>query len=465
LTPSAREALFEELTRLSRDRIFTMFRASPKLFGISDSPGGGADKVQDARREFDTYVIRPFMNKLQARITDELTDAWAVDYKIDYRYVMPLEELVRNAGTIATLPGVKVREVREFLAPLGWPESTGDTTIDETVLNLPGENLNANGQGGFPDRGLPAEPGRPPLGQNTKAFPKAGTAMPKGAAATRGTKAMIGDWQNAVALAEQREALKPESKAVVLEDPAPVRVGKLPGEKAPEDRFANIRDHDVTIVASTIQMALNDAARVLERGLLDHAEGKAFKPNNLRSRLRSSESWKTFSAMVEQALDAGVKKALSFAVMQQDRLGVRADEELDYDAIAKGIVHRPEAARGIVRTLKERVLRGVAAELEKDGTNVESVRSSIQNEILTWQRNQTPMIGANEAVVSYNEGTLTVFEAVGTEFVFVTDGNDHDEPCREADGSVWSLDQARENLCEHPNCRRAFLLLPNDVEF
>lgn len=440
LTPSAKEALFEELTGLSRDRIFAMFRASPKLFGISEN-GSGTDKVQDAQRQFDTYVIRPFMNKLQKRISDGLTAAWGVDFIIDYRYVMPIEDLIRNVGSLAQLPGVKVRDLRRQLAPLGFEESTGDPKVDEMILNLPGEELDANGQGGFADRPLPGERGRPPLGKNTKAFPSGGKALPTGAKVREG-KALTPDVLRDVL----REA---EMKALLrLETPEPVRTEKLPGERAPEDRFSDLREHDITLVAANVESALRDAARTLERGLLDHVEGKAFRPNNVRGRLRNSQSWKTFSESVERVLEDGAKKAISFSVMQQNRLGIRPEEELDYSAISKSVVHRPEGVRTIVRTLKESVLRSVREQLQNGEINQTSVQAAVQNQIKRWTENHAPLIGETEAVVSYNEGVLTVGEAIGETEVFVVDNSE-----------VWSIEQARENRIEHPGGHRAFLLL------
>jgi capsid portal protein len=53
---------------MSRDRILAWFRLSPKLLGILDE-AGGADKVADFQRIFDTKTARPLMNKLQKKIS------------------------------------------------------------------------------------------------------------------------------------------------------------------------------------------------------------------------------------------------------------------------------------------------------------------------------------------------------------------------------------------------------------
>lgn len=59
----------------------------------------------------------------------------------------------------------------------------------------------------------------------------------------------------------------------------------------------------------------------------------------------------------------------------------------------------------------------------------------------------------NEVVINLAEKTKEV------EAVFVTDGVKFDEACAEANGSVWSLQHAKENPLEHPNCIRQFHLV------
>jgi hypothetical protein len=55
---------------------------------------------------------------------------------------------------------------------------------------------------------------------------------------------------------------------------------------------------------------------------------------------------------------------------------------------------------------------------------------------------------------------VLVAEANGFDHVLVSDGEDFDEPCQAANGAVWTLEEARDNSIEHPNCRRAFVPVP-----
>lgn len=187
VAPNAQQAGYGELSKISRDRLFAWFRMSPKLIGIMDEKGG-ADKIADAQRIFDDKTARPLMNKFQRKITHELTQAWGVDYHIDYEYQMPPEDLAKLGAAFGLLPGVIVDEVRRFAKLPPHP----DKTIGEMTLNLPGADAGTGQPGdptrqGFPDRNLPTEPGRPPNPENTRAFPKAGEPMPAGAEA----KAML----------------------------------------------------------------------------------------------------------------------------------------------------------------------------------------------------------------------------------------------------------------------------------
>lgn len=448
LSRSAADAMFVEVSHLSRDRIFAMFRASPKLFGFQDQ-SAGADKIGDARREFDTYVIRPFMDKLQRLITFGLTQAWNTTFDIEYRYVMPLEELVKNAGLVAAVPGVKVREIRRFLGPIGISESTGDAEIDEMVLNLPGEELDEDGQGGSADRNLPGEAGRPPKGENTSSFNQAVSR-----AGAKSLDAILDDFR----------MLEARAGAKAVENAAGERVtvgNRLQGEQAPPDPFAPDRAAAVDDVTAAIHDGLSEAMRGLERELLDHVEGKAFRPNNLRSRLRNSPAWKTFSDRVEAVLMDAARRSVSQSVMQSGRV---VDEDLDYDAIAESVVKRPEGLRAIVRTTKERLLSRIADKLDAKDVTQQMIQAEVQTFAREWsdEDGHSMTIALSEAVESYNEGTLSVAEILGLTEVYVSDGEEHDQECADANGQLWPIAHARANRKAHPRCRRNFLM-PNAV--
>ncbi len=185
---TAAEAEFRFLTEVSRDRILAMFRVPPPLLGVT----GGFDRqaVREAQRIFDNKTVRPIADALQDVLSQALTAAWDLDFKIDYEYEMPIEDRLELAVDFATLPGVRVHEVRKTagLKPLGKDEKGPDgKPIDDIVLNLPGDNDNASQ---VKDRPLGSEPGRPPNPENTRAIPNESGAMPRDARARSAEKAM-----------------------------------------------------------------------------------------------------------------------------------------------------------------------------------------------------------------------------------------------------------------------------------
>lgn len=458
LTPSAREAMFAELSKMSRDRIFAMFRASPMLFGILDE-NAGAIKPTDIRREFDNKTMRPFLNKLQTRISEGIAAAWDLDFKIDYGYVIPQEDLVKLGGDFAAIPGVKVREVREFLAPLGIAGSTGDKDIDEMVLNLPGENLGPDGQPvngdvGLADQPIGSEPGRPPKGGSAAAFPANGAPLPAGAKVRRPQgKALpptLDDLELRLTLLSDR--VRAEGKARKAPDGANVSVGNvLTNEQRPSDPLEAARVRDVDAIAVQIQKDLQDAVHVLERGLLDHSEGKAFDGKTLAKRVKSSSIWKTFQSMVAAALERGARDAISTATIHHGSQGLTVDPDADYDAMAKEIVFRSNGVREITETLRDSVVTKLGNVEDRDAAD-----KIVRDSITAWRTGKAETIAITEATEAYNEGSLSVFENSGVTDVFVFDGHDSDQPCIDANGSIWSIDEARSRRTEHPRCRRAF---------
>lgn len=65
------------------------------------------------------------------------------------------------------------------------------------------------------------------------------------------------------------------------------------------------------------------------------------------------------------------------------------------------------------------------------------------------------LIARTESATAMNLGHTYAYEDAGVSEVDVFDG-DEDEPCASVNGTVQSLEWARENPIGHPNCTRAF---------
>jgi HK97 family phage portal protein len=440
LSTSASDALFDKLSKMSRDRVYTKFRCSPMLFGLMDE-AAGSNKVSDARREFDNYALRPFHERVSRMITHSITDEWGVVFSVDHRQILPPEEAIKVGESVAKVPGVKVREVRKQYTQFGIEESTGDPEIDNLVINVPGEEMDEDGQGvdggpGLADQPLAGEAGRPPLVKSTAAFGVAGAKVREG-------KALSVDEIEA-RLAELG-AGKPEGKAT-----PPIK-----GEQRPGDDFATARKADLDGLAAAVEEELRDAAVTLERGLLDHVEGKALKTSDLVSRIRNSDAWRTFKNRVTEILEDGARRAAASGVMHS---GLAPEEDIDYDEVVENIVHRDDGVRSIVRTFRDRVVNRIKEAREANAERQE-FEAAVREAVGDWSKSQAATVADTEMTHAYNEATLSVAELSGVENVYVTDGDDHDEPCKEANGQVWEISKARANRLEHPRCRRAFLPL------
>lgn len=451
LSANARDALFNELSVMSRDRIFTKFRASPMMFGLMDQ-SGGSNKVSDARREFDNYTLRPFLEKLSRQITEALTSAWGVKFVIDHRTLLPADEAVKVAGEIAKVPGIKVREVRKQYAQFGIEESTGDPEIDEFVLNMPTPQADANGMVTLPDgtqvrsdkvgadRNLPGEAGRPPKGENTRGF---GVAAQGKALTVDEIEAKLS------ALVVEQKALNTAGERVTVGN-------VLPDEQRPSDPFVSARQVDIDNARDSIAAQLRDAAHGLERGLLDTVEGKALKTSDIVKRMRESAAWKTFKARVQTILEDGARQSAISGIMHADRT---PEDEISVDDIVQSVVHRPEGLRSIIRTVRDRVINKIKETRSKDGERAD-YEAAVRAAINDWTASQVVTIADSEATEAYNEAVLTTLEMVGEGDVYVHEEDDApDDACQEARGQVWSIDYARSHRKEHPRCRRAFLSL------
>jgi hypothetical protein len=329
------------------------------------------------------------------------------------------------------------------MVPLGLVdgESTGDKEIDEEVLNMPMEEMDATGQGGAADRPIGSEPGRPPKGENTTSFAK--TRSPSAKALP-----VMTDVMTRLELMERK----------AFDQKVTTSIGrKLKDEQRPGDPSRASRDRALDDISTQLQADLGRAVTTLERALLDHAEGKAFKPGDLRNRIHKSDAWDTFRDMVAKALEKAAAGAASSASLDLDR-----DADIDYDEVAKRVVYRRDGIGGIVRTLKRRLLAKLANDLTPESTKLDS-QKVIQSYLNDWKTGHAETIALTEAVHAYNEAALDIYEATGEKEVYVEDGEDHDEPCQAANGSVWTIEHARDHRLEHPRCRRAFLPLPATV--
>lgn len=102
--------------------------------------------------------------------------------------------------------------------------------------------------------------------------------------------------------------------------------------------------------------------------------------------------------------------------------------------------------------LQERTTAGAAGTAFDLGTAISDRIDALYSGYKRWRCDR---IARTETGFAYNHGTVLAAKQAGFTHVDVTDGDD-DEPCKSANGAVWTIEQAQEKPLGHPNCTRAF---------
>lgn len=449
ISPSAQDSLFADMAGWSRDRILSLFHLNKTLMGQSEARSLAAGELDDWQRLFDTKTVLPMLNKLARLISHGLTrPAWGIDFEFDYAQVPPAPaDVLQRATVLAAMPGVKVRELREAA---GLPPSTGDQTVDDMILNLPGPDMGPNGTGGVADRNLPGEAGRPPKPESTQAI--AGSVRKKA-----GSPAAVAGGTSGKAMIESILAeLDTHLKVLDVKSLAPARmhVGAISDATPPEDRNVATRQGSINALSAQVEGDILKAVRALERGLLDSSEGKA-AGGTMYQRIKNSKAWAAFTDKLTSILQGAAEQALSLANIHHSKQGFKPSAA-DYEAVAKAVIGGEPGVPGIIDTFKKEVLADIL-DLQQHGSHMGGFSGSIQTAIKKWEDGRAHTIALTEATRAYNEGTLQVAEENGSTHVLVSDGDTHDEPCMEANGQTWTIAEARSKPFEHPNCVRAFV--------
>lgn len=127
---------------------------------------------------------------------------------------------------------------------------------------------------------------------------------------------------------------------------------------------------------------------------------------------------------------------------------------VDPKAAQYGQQRGAELVTRIDETTREQ-LRELVGRAIEEGWSWKALADAIE-EKGTFADWRAETIGRTELAIAQNAGQLETFGALGAEKVEVYDGDDFDEPCIEANGQIWTIEEAEANPTEHPNCERAF---------
>lgn len=135
-------------------------------------------------------------------------------------------------------------------------------------------------------------------------------------------------------------------------------------------------------------------------------------------------------------------------------LGIDGLFNLDNPFVQDELRNLATLVRRVADTTKDEI-RALVGRQAAEGWSVTQLADEIEKlgEIRSVSRAQ--MIARTESGTGYNLGSVVAYRTAGLTHVDVLDG-DEDEPCKSANGSRWTLDEARANPLGHPNCIRAF---------
>jgi SPP1 gp7 family putative phage head morphogenesis protein len=178
---------------------------------------------------------------------------------------------------------------------------------------------------------------------------------------------------------------------------------------------------------------------------------KELAPERVWQELRENDALRS----VWEARGQGVAQRTVERIAEILGLSV-ADTRLLIDELATRVV-------GINKTTREKLAKEIALGISR-GYSVTQIANGVPEENYrgvagvfdeaTTSRALT--IARTETTTVYNAASLEAYAQSGAARVEVFDGIRNDDECRQANGQVWPIDEARRKLTAHPNCVRSF---------
>ncbi len=149
---------------------------------------------------------------------------------------------------------------------------------------------------------------------------------------------------------------------------------------------------------------------------------------------------------------------LEDAFLDAAELGVSFDLENDYvQTVLDRLSHQ---VRRVADTTRDEI-RALVGKQATEGWSIDELAAKIEELAETRSRTRARTIARTESGNGYNLGSIAAYRVAGVTHVKVLDG-DEDEPCKSANGSRWTIEEAEANPLAHPNCTRAFVPIVED---
>ncbi len=225
----------------------------------------------------------------------------------------------------------------------------------------------------------------------------------------------------------------------------------LEGKLIPEldSYFAKQADRVVARILSQSSSAL---------GLyVETKQSYPFGPDDLMPSSEDRELAKILQPRVLEAAEAAWEaSAAEFAIDAAFDVTNPHVRRLLAEASSTRVVKITGATRDVLRRLLADGARlGLSPfQLANGAGDFVGVRSAVEE----TYKNRGMAIARTEMGWGSNQGATALYRSEGIEKVEVFDGDEPetDQPCKDANGEIWTLAQANANPLEHPNCQRAF---------
>ena len=172
-------------------------------------------------------------------------------------------------------------------------------------------------------------------------------------------------------------------------------------------------------------------------------------------KLLSSFDWDTWSSDLRDEIESPLKLIIEVQGERDgSKLGIEFNAKDPFVSrhftqyLGARITQLDETTRDLVKETLH------AALIEDEAVGVNDLAGRLM-ESGAFAPSRALMIARTETATAYNFGALGAYHQAGVEEVEVSDG-DGDEECADANGEVWSLDEALANPLAHPNCVRSF---------
>lgn len=145
-------------------------------------------------------------------------------------------------------------------------------------------------------------------------------------------------------------------------------------------------------------------------------------------------------------------------------LGTVIDFDLTDDLVTSALSGSGSRIRGIHETTRQAV-EDILKQGNDLGLSIDQLARGVPDEgvpgirdtVKETYRNRAKTIARTELGEAQNKATATRYEDVGVSKVFILDNGDEDDddPCKIANGQIWTLAVFKDNTLQHPNCTRA----------